>query len=703
MAGAPGGADDTATQDALFGPAPRRRGRRGRPGSDGGTEPADPVDAEPAEGPVAHVAVDVPHHHLDHPFTYAVPAGLADTLTTGSRVVVAFAGRSHDGWVLATGTGPLDGLRPVRRVVGDLAPLTPEVAGLARAVADDLAGTLPDVLRSAVPPRHATAERAVLDAPADAPGDAAPVAAPVVAPVAVEEATPWAALVGGEAFLHRLRAGEGPRAAVRPTLTTDPARLVADAVAAARAGGRGSVVVAPDVAAVEAVLAGAGLAEDPRCVALHHDLGPAARWRAFVTARTGRADVVVGTRSAVFAPVEPLGLVVVLDEGDDGHVEPHAPGWDSARAGLLRAERAGAALALVSVGRSTRVQQWVAQGRVRSLAPARAARRSGAPRVVVPDPADPLEAAARLPRTVLRAVRDALASGPVLVQVPRGGWASALRCARCRHAARCRRCAGPLAVPDAATAPTCGWCTLAHPDWTCPHCHGTRLRAGAVGVGRSADELGRGFPGVPVHVSRSGERRHGAPAHPSLVVATPGAEPRAQDGYAAAVVLDGDLALARQGLDVEEETLRRWCAVGGLVRPAPDGGLLVVVADPAHRVVQALVQDAPELLADRLLAERREAGLPPARTLARILGQESDLAAAAASLRGEDTLAVLTGGPAVPPVRVLGPAPVGGAWQVLVTGAHADVVAAVRALLSARSATKAPGRLVVRVDPPDLA
>ncbi len=156
---------------------------------------------------------------------------------------------------------------------------------------------------------------------------------------------------------------------------------------------------------------------------------------------------------------------------------------------------------------------------------------------------------------------------------------------------------------------------------------------------------------------------------------------------------------------MEEETLHRWLSVASLVRPASAGGRVAVVAQPGHRVVQALVQDAPELLASRLLAERADAGLPPARTVARLLGSTDDLADVAAALRHEGTLlgasgSEVTGGH----VQVLGPAPTVEAetWQLLLAGESVDVRRAVRELLATRSAAKAPGRLVVRLDPHDL-
>ena len=673
---------------------------------------------------MAQVAVDVPLPHLDHAFSYAVPPALVDGAVAGARVQVPFAGRAEEGWVLAVTDGPLTGLRPVRRVVTPVPPLTAEVAALARAVADATAGTLVDVLRSAVPPRHATAERALVAEPVDTSAAASGVAAgdvPGDVPV-VSAAGGWSACVGGEAFLRRAAAGQGPRTAVRLPLDVDPWPTVLVAVRAVVASGRDVVVVLPDVNAVEACAAvlTAGLDEPSGLAVLHHGLGPSARWREFLRVRTGRARVAVGTRSAVFAPVARPGLLLVWDDGDDGHVEPHSPGWDSAMVALLRAEATGAALALMSRSRSVRTQAWVRTGRLKDISPDRARRRAGAPRVVVPDPADPLEVHARVPRAAHRVAAEALLSGPVLVSVPRGGYATALQCRRCRHGLRCGRCAGPLLLTGSGEqggsaerggsdggALVCRWCARTTLDWVCPVCGGTHVRAGVVGVVRSAEEWGRSFPGTPVVLSRGGHRAAPVDAAPRVVVATPGTEPPARGGYAAALLLDGDLALARRGLAVEEETLRRWLSVAALVRPAADGGRVAVVADPSSRVVQALVQDAPEHLAERLLDERTEAGLPPARTVARLLGAEVDLADVAATLRQEGTLLAASGGagaPATDRVTVLGPAPTedGESWQLLLSGPAPDVRRTTRELLAARSAAKAPGRLVARLDPFDF-
>ena len=148
--------------------------------------------------------------------------------------------------------------------------------------------------------------------------------------------------------------------------------------------------------------------------------------------------------------------------------------------------------------------------------------------------------------------------------------------------------------------------------WACPSCDGRRLRATVVGSGAHRRGARPGVPRVPVRSSGGSARvlaRVGP--EPALVVATPGAEPVADGGYAAALLLDGWALLGRPDLRAGEEALRRWTAAAALVRPAADGGTVVLLADAAAPAVQALVRWDPSGFADRELAERAELRLPP--------------------------------------------------------------------------------------------
>ncbi|HST67221.1 MAG TPA: primosome assembly protein PriA, partial [Mycobacteriales bacterium] len=205
-----------------------------------------------------------------------------------------------------------------------------------------------------------------------------------------------------------------------------------------------------------------------------------------------------------------------------------------------------------------------------------------------------------------------------------------------------------LAAGSGSAVPACRWCGRPAVDWACGHCGFTRLRASVVGAGRTAEELGRAFPGVPVRTSGGATVLTAVPGEPALVVATPGAEPRAAGGYGAALLLDGWALLSRPDLRAGEEALRRWANAAALVRPGPDGGRVVLGADAGLPVVQALVRWDPAGFAGRELAERTELGFPPARRFASLTGTPDAIAdlLAAARLPGS--------------AEPLGPVPAGG-------------------------------------------
>jgi primosomal protein N' (replication factor Y) len=561
--------------------------------------------------PVARVAVDLSLAHLDRPFDYAVLEPMAELAVPGCRVKVRFSGRDVDGFLLERlpRSDHAGQLAPLRRVVSPEPVLTPAVGRLARAVADRYAGTLADVLRLAVAPRHARVEAETSPPPAaqrDLPLE-----------VLVR---PWSDAPSGEALVRHLHAGEAPRAVWTAKPGDDwPARL-AGAAAATRASGRGSIVCLPDardVAQVDAALTellGAG-----SHVVLTADLGPAARYRAFLATLRGRVPIVVGTRAAAFAPVARLGLVAMWDDGDDLFAEPRAP-YPHAREVLgLRAHYERCAVVLGAYARSVAAQQLVESGWAVPLTAPRAQVRTRAPVVHVAGEddreleRDAASGATRMPRRVFEVVRAALESGPVLVHTPRYGYQPALACGSCRQPARCDVCAGPLQRQAPHQPPVCRWCAAVAADWACPNCGAVVLRAPVVGSLRTAHEWGRSFPKTPILTSGGDSILESIAAEPAVVIATPGAEPRASPpGYAAAVLLDTWLTLARPNVGASEEALRRWLNVASQVRPAGLGGRVIVVAEPTTPVIQALVRWDAAGFAARELAERRSARLPPA-------------------------------------------------------------------------------------------
>jgi primosomal protein N' (replication factor Y) (superfamily II helicase) len=666
----------------------RSRSRAGRP------------EPQPAATlPVARVAVEISLPNLDRPFEYLVPEALDELAVPGCRVRVRFAGRLTGGFLLErTETSEHEGkLGFLQRVPSAEVVLTPEIAGLARAVADRYGGTLADVLRLAIPPRHAGAEAAPSR---PAPGGSATVDA--------EEAD-WQRYENGESFLAALADGRSPRAVWSALPGPAWPEEIARSVAAVVASSRGVVIVVPDardLTRVDAALS--GCLGPGRHVVLSADLGPAERYRRWLAAARGEVAVVAGLRSAAFAPVSRLGLVVLWDEGDDLLAEPRAPYPHAREVLVLRAHRAGAAVMMGGFARTAEAQLLLAAGWARQLAATRAVVRQAAPKIVAAgdDPElrrDEAARSARLPSLALRTTREAIASGPVLVQVPRQGYLAAVGCERCRTPARCAACGGPAELPGPDLPLRCGWCG-SPVDQACVRCGHSGLRALVTGAARTAEELRRAFREVPVLTSGGNSVLASVGDDAAIVVATPGAEPVAASGYSAAVLLDGWALLGRASLRAAEEALRRWMNAAALVRPASVGGTVVVVADQGLPAVQALIRWDPATFASRELAARDELRFPPAARMAALTG------AAQAVQAVLDTASLPAGAEILGPVPVPVPSHRDGQQEDDIVrylvrvprSAGGQLAAALHAAQADRTARKEAGLLRVQLDPAAL-
>ncbi len=312
--------------------------------------------------------------------------------------------------------------------------------------------------------------------------------------------------------------------------------------------------------------------------------------------------------------------------------------------------------------------------------------------------------AARLPHQAFSLVRTGLVQGPILVQVPRAGYVVSLSCQTCREPVRCPHCRGRVRTDSSPGSgdplTTCTWCGRAVLGWSCPNCGGTRWRSTRVGSERTAEELGKAFPGTTVRQSSQGKVLTTVGSEPCLVVATPGAEPVADGGYAAALLLDTSVLLNRPDLRAAEEALRRWFLATALVRPASDGGTVLAVGPSGSRPLQALIRVDPVGFAERELTDRVEAELPPAVFLAVAQGEWAaltELAGAVAEVPGAvalgPALVVATEDGVDQLARLVIRAPV---------ASGPPLVASLRAVLAARSARKDQRQLRIKVDPVDV-
>ena len=305
----------------------------------------------PAPNPVARVLADTGLPHLDRVFDYQVPERFDAEAVPGSRVRVRFAGRLVDGYLLerVAASEHQGALSFLDRVVSQEPVLAPEVAELARLVADRYAGTMADVLRLAVPPRHAATEKKA--------GPPAPSELPPPTPDS------WSHYHAGPAFLQAVGDRRPARAVWQAMPGEDWCARLAEAVHVAVAAGRGAIVVVPDARDVARLDRALTAALGPgRHVSLLADLGPAERYRRFLSVLRGQVQVAIGTRSAAFAPVRDLGLLALFDDGDDLLSEPRAPYPHSREVMMLRSVAAQAPLLIGGFARTAEAQLLVESG-----------------------------------------------------------------------------------------------------------------------------------------------------------------------------------------------------------------------------------------------------------------------------------------------------------------------------------------------------
>ncbi|MGH3581068.1 MAG: primosome assembly protein PriA, partial [Mycobacterium sp.] len=325
--------------------------------------------------PVARVLPMLSVPHLDREFDYLVPADLSDDAQPGVRAKVRFNGRLVDAFILErrSDTDHSGKLGWLDRVVSAERVLTPDVQRLAEAVAARYAGSRPDVLRLAIPPRHATVEKGP-------PPDLPPFAPQHVDPGA------WQPYARGEQFLEALAEGRAARAVWQALPGEDWAKRLCEAAAVVVNAGRGALLIVPDQRDVDAVHAAAlTLVDDNRVVALSAGLGPSQRYRRWLAVLRGQARLVIGTRSAVFAPVADLGLIVVWDDGDDSLSEPRAPYPHAREVAMLRAHQLRCGAIIGGFSRTAEAQALVRSNWAHDLVAGRSVVRARAPRVVALD------------------------------------------------------------------------------------------------------------------------------------------------------------------------------------------------------------------------------------------------------------------------------------------------------------------------------
>ena len=591
--------------------------------------------------PVVRVLPLLGVSHLDRPFDYLITEDDSEAAQPGVRVRIRFNGRLVDALLLQRlSESDFDGkLAFIDRVISPFQVYPPQLASLVDALADRYGGNRSDIIRFAIPPRHAKAEEADLQTPFEELGE-----------ISEPDLSSWSAYQFGESFVDFVLDGHTARAAWQVAPGDDWAAAIAALGTKVALGGRGVLVVVPDQSDVDVVEAAfRHYVSAKQVTVLNVSQGPQARYRRYLSVLVGQSRIVIGTKSAAFAPVNDLGLMVIFNDGDDNLVERSAPYVHSREVLTTRSVKEGASMLIVGHSRTAETQLLVSSGWAHDLVAAESTLRTRMPAMIAVGPyglnfsRSLASGTTSFDGRAYQAVKSSLDRGaPVLVQSPRKGYVPTLACAQCFTRARCRHCNGPLSLPHAheqAATPSCAWCGKLETRFKCTECGSNRLRAVVMGSERTAEELGRVFPNTRIIVSGGNKVIDEIPHAPALVVATPGAEPRVTrsmgastsddadttPAYGAALLLGAGALLNRQDLRAGEDAMAKWLAAATMVAPAAHGGAVVIAANPGVPVIDAFLGWDVVGFAQMELTARREVRFPPAVHMAAIDGADAAL------------------------------------------------------------------------------
>lgn len=644
--------------------------------------------------PIARVIPDLSVFHLASGLDYTIPARLQSKVHPGCLVSVKIAGKLVHGWVrdIREAEPTQQSLRAISRVLSPHALVSEHSFSLADQVARRYAGNLSAVLRQAIPPRRANIEKKFFES--FAPGSAATKVAKLGELARESNARDplVASYPAGTAILESLEQGRTSRvvwqALPEPALPapfSQIAQLISHSLSAS-----GSTLclfptskLAQDFAAYWSEHAPIGA---PSALEYHSELGANARYHAFLECRFNHPRLVIGTRSAIFAPLEKLSLLLIWDEGAESYQEKSAPYWHTRQVAMLRSQREKASLILGSFSRSPQAQALVMSTWASELAGEN--HQMPLPKILTPEYEnrdDPSLGNSGLSSTALQFLRRGLQNGPVLIQAPHKGGRGGLSCANCLAPVRCPQCLGR--VEQLRTRFICHSCHH-HFQFSCPRCGAKATRARVRGHQQIGSELAAAFPRVPVYNCDADNSLKHIGAMPALIVATAEQEPVAKGGYAAALLLDAGMLLSLDRIWAAEEALRRWANTAAKVAP---GGQVMLTGDPGQRLADTFKHRTFSSWANQELLERAEVGIPPTATLAVIRGQEDAL---------HRFLAEAT----FPDAQVIGPVRREGHFQLLVRSRldQGEHLREELRRLQAVASRKKWGQIQLQVDPQDL-
>ena len=537
---------------------------------------------------IAKVRFPSPLPQLDKDFDYLIPAELQGNLRIGQQVRVPFGkgATSKNGIVtaIATESAHAGNLASIEELISDYPVITVEQLELIGAVAKRQAGTIGELLSTAIVKRSVRIEKTFSN-------------------VVQEQRLPE--LLDSELNLFLMA---NRNVSLTPKLLNSESSVArwaysfAELCISALHLGESSLVVLPDFADLdtfERALDDYGLSE----FGIRHsgeDTGATRYENQHLAIK--RVAVNYGLRSTVFAPALNLGLILVWDDADDSHTEQSSPYWTSREVLLQRAALQSCRIVLAAHSPSSETVRLIELGFLHRFVES-----SQYPLAKVSENFE------RLDEETFALISHKLKLGqPVLIQIGTLGWAGAVACSKCKEIRKCPECGASIWIDPMGTY-RCRSCKASSQLAPCS-CGEIKTRPVALGSSAIASQLSTSFPAVRVINSTGLDRVTKINALGVIVVATPGAEPQVVGGYGCVVIADAAKMIGAPRLRALEKAVNKWANAVSLARV---DGTVVFVGLSGELAEKARRFDFFGIIRDDYL-DRASLGLPPATRLATV-------------------------------------------------------------------------------------
>ena len=523
------------------------------------------------------VLVDTGIFHLDGFYDYLVPTELDDQVQTGVRLLVPFGSRTVEAIAFERSSSSAEkSLKSIHSVISPFPVLSKEILNLILNSARRWASHPYDLINAALPPRVASVEKNFnTNYPAEDKTKKNP-------------RRVYYQFSPGEDEFHSLSAMS---------------------IKAAKSGG--VLLLLPDERDVQGVIESfAKNYPQEVLIRLDSSLSRSERYGNYLRVASGEKAIVVGTRSAAFAPIRNLQTIFIHRETSESFYEIRSPGWNARDISFMRSSDEDVSLVITGYSPSAEVaklieNKWISVTSKKTKVLALSFQQ---------------QMGELLPNRIFPEIREALRNGAVLFMTPRKGYSSAMSCAKCRNEAHCE-CGGKLFKGSAKSDPKCSLCSKEYFEWKCVWCGADKPHLLGRGSERFAEELGRAFPGVPVIASEGDHILSDVSPRSSIVIATPGSAPNVDGGYFAVVILEADRYFSQIDMRAHERARAQIFHAASKVNSR---GKVLIVIDSSHPITASIARWSPSILSMRDLQERQETHFPPYFRAIEISAQSSE-------------------------------------------------------------------------------